>query len=512
MVVDYKQVLQLNALGVSQRSIAEAMGISRNTVSVVLRAAAEKGIAFADVDDVAPDAVRAMLSKESGRNSIHVAPDFKDVHRELAGPNVTLAIVWGEYATKVQTAGGLPYAYSTFTESYRHWAKVTGATMRIERKPGDRIEVDWAGDTMTYLDLSSGAARKAYLFVAALPFSAYFYVEAFANMTSMSWLDGHVRAFEFFGGTATFLVPDNLRTGVTKADRYEPILNRAYSLLAEHYGTVILPARVRKPRDKPMAENAVRFGANQIIALLRHRRFVGLDELNGAITEQVAALNAKPFQKRQGSRATAFAEEKAFLRVLPEFAFELAETRSAKVAPNYHVQVDKNFYSVPARLIGKRLDVRLTSRLVEVFDGAERVASHLRLNGVTGRYQTVEDHMPPAHRTQLRDWTPARFTARAAEIGPNTVAVVEAILASKKIVEQTYRSVQGVLAYARREGGHTRLEEVCAKALALSPHPSYALVKRLWPLWKPTVTGPKSLGDAGFVRGADYYANDGGQS
>lgn len=509
MAVDYKRILQLDALGVSQRGIAEVVPCSRNTVSVVLRTAAEHGVTFEDVKGLDPAQVRARLTKEAVRNSVHTAPDFEWVHGELAHPNVTLSLVWAEYAAKIRLRGELPYAYTTFTEAYRAWVKVTGATMRIERKPGERVEVDWAGDTMDYIDPATGAVRKAFLFVAALPYSAYFYVQACPDMSLVFWLDAHVGAFEFFGGAGRFLVPDNLRAGVSKADRYEPVLNKAYAAMAEHYGTVVMPARVRKPRDKALAENAVRFGANTIIATLRHRQFIGLAELNEAIGEQVKLLNGKPFQKREGSRLEVFlAEEQDLLVALPPIRFELADLRKAKVGPNYHVQVDWNFYSVPARLIGKRLDVRLTTRMVEVFDGPERVASHARLRSVRGRYQTVEEHMPPAHRAQLRDWTPARFTTWAAEIGPNTTAVIESILASKAVVEQAYRSCLGVMSYATKTGGHTRLEQTCKKAFEMSASPSYALVKRLWPLWTPEPTGPKSLGDAGFVRGADYYAND----
>jgi transposase len=513
-MVDYKKILQLHALGVPQRGIADALGCARNTVMTVLASAKRHGITYSAIAGKEPAEVRAMLLPESAKaGSVHTPPDFEWVHRELAHPNTTLALLWAEYATLTQQAGGTPLAYSSFTEHYRNWSRITGATMRQNHKPGERVEVDWAGDTMVFTDPATGAEKKAYLFVAALPYSAYFYVEAFADMKLASWLDAHVHAFEFFGGSGKFLIPDNLKTGVTKADRYEPVLNPAYAQLGEHYGTIILPARVRTPRDKSMAENVVRFGANQIIAILRHRRFFSLDELNEAIFEQVERLNAKPFQKRPGSRREVFlTDEQEYLVPLPPARFELAELRTAKVAPSYHIQVDRNFYSVPARYIGKRLNVRLTTTMVEIFDAnGERITSHARLRGVTNRYQTVTDHMPPAHRAQLKDWTPARFTNWAAEIGPNTLAVIEAILASKKIVEQTYRSCLGVMAYARKEGGHTRLEQTCAKALTLSPNPSFALIKRLWPLWEPQETEPKSIGDAGFVRGAEYYAPKDGE-
>jgi transposase len=508
VAVDYKKILQLEAAGVSQRGIADVLSCSRNTVAVVVSTARTRGVVYGDIAGIEPAQVRALLAGETERVSDRVAPDLAEVHRELARPNVTLQLLWGEYAVRVRDHGGIPYSYQRFTHLYRQWVKVTGATMRIVRKPAERVEVDWAGDTMTYIDPGSGAVSQAYLFVAALSYSAYYYIEAFADMTLSSWLDAHVSAFEAFGGCARFLVPDNLRTGVTKADRYEPVINPAYGQLADHYGTVVMPARVRTPRDKGQVENVVRFGANAIGAILRNRRFVGLVELNAAITEQVAALNTKAFQKREGSRREVFVrDEQPHLIPLPAMRFELAELKKAKVGPNYHVQVDTNFYSVPHRLIGRRLDVRVTSHVVEVFDGPNRVASHPRVRDTRGQYRTVEEHMPAAHRAQLRDWTPARFTSWAAEIGPETTAVIDAILGSKKIVEQTFRSCMGVMSLAKKAGGTARLEDTCAKALSITPAPSYTLVKRLWASWEaPPASAPRSLGDAGFVRGADYYA------
>jgi transposase len=378
------------------------------------------------------------------------------------------------------------------------------------RTPGESIEVDWAGASMSFIDPLSGAPTDAWLFVAALSFSAYAYVEAFTDMTLVSWIDAHVHAFEAFGGTARLLVPDNLRTGVSRADRYEPALNPAYAGLAEHYGTAIVPARVNRPRDKPVVEGSVRFVANQVAAVLRDRRFVGLAELNEAIFDQVDQINARGFQKREDSRLIVFLrDEKPLLRPLPPVRFELADLRKAKAGPNYHVQVDRNFYSVPSTLIGQSLDVRLTSGTVEVFAGTERVACHARLKGVRGRYCTVAEHMPAGHRHRLADWSPQRFEQWAATVGPNTVAAIQAILASAKIVEQSYRSCLGVMSLAKRQGGTTRLEDTCGRALDATPSPSYTLIKKLWTTWEPADPPPAaSLGDAGFVRGADYYTQD----
>ena len=259
-------------------------------------------------------------------------------------------------------------------------------------------------------------------------------------------------------------------------------------------------------------EGSVRFVANQVAAVLRDRRFVGLAELNEAIFDEVAKINARPFQKREDSRRIVFArDEKPLLRPLPPVRFELADLRKAKPGPNYHVQVDRNFYSVPSALIGQSLDVRVTSHTIEVFAGTERVACHTRLRGVRGRYSTLTEHMPAGHRHRLTDWTPQRFEQWAATIGPDTVAAIQAILASRKIVEQSYRSCLGVMSLARKPGGMARLEDSCGRALAATPSPSYTLIKKLRAAWQPGDPPPAaSLGDKGFVRGSRYY--DGGQA
>ncbi|HTX93389.1 MAG TPA: IS21 family transposase [Mycobacterium sp.] len=514
-MVDYKQILRLRAEGVSQRGIAEVLGCSRNTVASVFAAATAAGVGFGEVADLAADEVRHRLLPAPIRpDSDRVRPDFEHVHRELGRPSVTLLLLWNEYVAACRESGGVPYRYSFFNEQYRRWVAATGASMRIVRTPGESIEVDWAGDAMSFADPLTGAATEAWLFVAALSFSAFTYVEAFTDMTLVSWIDAHVHAFEAFGGTTRLLVPDNLRTGVAKADRYEPALNPAYAGLAEHYRTAIVPARVKRPRDKPVVEGSVRFVANQVAAVLRDRRFVGLAELNEAIFDVVDQINARPFQKREDSRRIVFIrDEQPLLNPLPPVRFELADLRKAKAGPNYHIQVDRNFYSVPSALIGQSLDMRLTSSTVEVFAGTERVACHVRFRGVRGRYATVAEHMPAGHRHRLADWSPARFEQWAATIGPNTTAAIQAILASRKIVEQSYRSCLGVMSLAKRQGGAARLEDTCGRALAATPAPSYTLIKKLWAAWEPADPSPAaSLGDAGFVRGADYYGQGGGQS
>lgn len=324
-MVDYKQILRLRAEGVSQRGIADVLGCSRNTVASVFAAATAAGVGFGEVADLAAEEVRHRLLPAPIRpDSDRVAPDFEHVHRELGRPSVTLLLLWNEYVAACRASGGVPYRYSFFNEQYRRWVAATGASMRIMRTPGESIEVDWAGDAMSFADPLTGAATEAWLFVAALSFPAFTYVEAFTDMTLVSWIDAHVHAFEAFGGTARLLVPDNLRTGVSRADRYEPALNPAYAGLAEHYGTAIIPARVKRPRDKPVVEGSVRFVANQVAAVLRDRRFVGLAELNEALFDVVDQINARPFQKREDSRQIVFLrDEQPLLHPLPPVRFEL---------------------------------------------------------------------------------------------------------------------------------------------------------------------------------------------
>jgi len=513
-MVDYKRILQLRMEDVSQRAIAEALRCSRNTVASVLMAATEQGLGYMEVAALDNSEIRHLLfpGLEEG-GSGRAQPDFACIHSELARPNVTLLILWNEYASRCRASDEIPYQYSFFCEQYRRWAHRTKATMKIPRKPAEIIEVDWAGDTMEYFDPLTGEASTAYLFVAALTFSAYAFVEAFPKMDLHAWISAHVHAFEHFGGSARLLVPDNLRTGVKKADRYEPALTSAYAALSEHYSTVIVPARVTKPKDKPVVEGSVGHIANTISATLRNRRFIGIYELNEAIADELEILNSKPFQKRDDSRVIVFKrDELPLLNPLPDMPFEISELKKCKVAPNYHIQVDYCFYSVPHRLIGKTLDVRVTARIVEVFDGTQRICTHLRIADRKGGYQTLEEHMPEKHRNYLRDWSPVRFRDWAKRVGPNTEEVIERILTSKKIVEQSYRSCFGVLSLAKKEGGTRRLEDASLRALGMAGIPSYTLVKRLWADWVETERGQeRSLGDKGFVRGSTYFSRWGGE-
>ena len=380
--------------------------------------------------------------------------------------------------------------------------------MHIPRKPGDRIEVDWAGDKLYIVDRDTGEAIPVYLFVGVLPFSMYAYAEGCLRMDMENWI--HVNMFQYFGGSAVMLVPDNLKTGVDHTnDWYTPQLNRTYQELAEHYNTAVVPARVRKPKDKSSAEGTVGVVSTRIIAALRNRKFFSLDELNRAIRQKLDEHNKTPFTKREGSRYSVFqSQEKAFLHKLPTAQFELAQWKVATVQYNYHISVEKMQYSVPYEYIKQKVDVRLTKNMVEVFYNQNRIASHRRLYGHPGQYSTVEAHMPEDHQKYLQ-WDGERFVRWAERIGPATAITIKGILASHKIQQQGYKSCMGLLKLADKYSV-ARLENACVKALQFTPQPSYKSIQNI------LVTGQDKLETApaekkpvnneyGFTRGAKYY-------
>ena len=305
-MTDYQEILRLGNLNYSQRSIAQAAGCSRNTVEKVLRTASAKGVQWPLEDDVANGDLEELLFPEKYRNArMYTEPDYPYIHRELAKPGVTMALLWEEYCRKCHEAGETPYMSTQFGDKYRRWARVTKATMRIQHKPGDAMQVDWAGDTLPVYDPVTGEQSSAYLFVAVLPCSCYTYAEACEDMKTENWLACHVHAFQYFGGVTRLLIPDNCKTATTANTRYKTVLNRSYQELAEYYGTAIVPARVRKPQDKSAAETSVRFAQTWIIAALRERKFFSIREVNEAIMEKLEELNNRPFQRMAGMRRSA---------------------------------------------------------------------------------------------------------------------------------------------------------------------------------------------------------------
>ncbi len=379
--------------------------------------------------------------------------------------------------------------------------------MRQQHKAGEKLFVDYCGQTVPITDPSTGESHPAQIFVAVLGASNYTYAEATRSQKLPDWIGSHVRTFEFFGGVSELVIPDNLKSGVDKPCRYEPDLNRTYQDLATHYATAVIPARVRKPKDKAKVEVGVQIVERWILACLRHRQFFSLSELNTAISELLERLNNRPFRKLPGSRRSQFeALDRPALKPLPATRFEYADWEKGRVGPDYHLEVDKHFYSVPYQLVGQELDVRFTACTVECLHRGQRVACHVR-SYMPGQCTTVGEHQPPEHRHHA-EWTPQKLVKWAHEAGPATGEVVDAILISKSHPHQGFHSCLGLRSLSRHYG-KDRLEAACRRALLIRGL-SYKSIRStlkngLDQQALPENAPPAQAIDHGNVRGASYY-------
>ena len=454
------------------------------------------------MDDAALE-TRLFAKAEAPPAASRPLPDWPEVHRELRRKGVTLQLLWMEYRERHPDG----YGYTQFCRHYRTWQGRLDLVMRQEHRAGEKLFVDFAGMTMPITDPDSGEVWQAQLFVAVLGASNYTYAEALASQALPHWIGAHVHAFEAFGGCSAIIVPDNLRSGVTRPHRYEPEINRTYEEMAAHYGCAVIPARSRKPRDKAKAEQGVLLAERWVLAALRDRTFFSLAEANAAIVERVAWLNERPFRKLPGSRRSMFeALDRPALRPLPARPYEYAEWKTAKVNIDYHLEVDHRWYSVPYQLVGQHCDIRVTVAVVEVLHRGKRVASHRRDTGQS-RFTTEPAHMPESHRRHA-EWTPSRIVAWADRSGPATAGLVAAIMASRPHPEQGFRSCLGIMRLGRRYGDD-RLEAAAVRALAIRAH-SYRSVESILkngldgqPL--PGDESGPTIGDHANVRGPAYY-------
>lgn len=502
-MIRYREILRLRSKGVSVRNISYSCGCSKSTVQTVLAKTEGNGLCWPLPEEIDDTEIYRILFSRKTSQSGKAEPDFEQVNRELVRKGVTLMLCWSEYCEKALSSGTEPYQYSAFCRRYRTWADTKGVVAHLEHRPAETMMVDWVGTTMQTVDRDTGEALKVYVFVACLPYSSYLYAEGFYSMDAEAWLTAHVNAFEFFGGTTPIIVPDNLKTGVTKHTCDELVLNPSYRRLAEYYGIAVVPARVRKPKDKAAVEMGVGVITRSAIAPLRDHIFFDLPELNIALAEKVADINARPFQKRTGSRKAVFDfEEKGALCPLPDARFEVYVTKTATVPYNYHVSVDSVFYSVPFQYVKQEVEIRIAKSTVSIYSGAERIASHKRSWGRKGSYVTNPDHMPDTHRDYV-EWTGKRFVSWAAEIGQATSEVISAILASKSIEQQAYRSCRALIALSDKYG-NARLEDACARALTISHAPSYKTVKTLIATIEED-KGTTSDESFAYLRGAAYF-------
>lgn len=501
-----KQLIGLQSSNLTVRELAGALSLSIGGVSKYLQAVRAAGIEAAQVESLSEAELeqRVFGPARAVKPGVLVAPDCASIHSELKRHrHVTLQLLWEEYA---QAQGAAAYRRSAFCQFYRRWEKRLKRSMRQRHFAGEKLFVDYAGRTVPIYGRSGEESFRAQLFVSALAASGCAYAEATRTQSLPDWLASHVRALEHYGAAPTILVPDNLRVGVTRADRYEPDLQRSYEELAAHYGAVVIPARPYRPKDKSRVELTVLLVCRWILARLRHQRFFSLEELNAAIRPLLAELNERPFQRLPGSRRSVFESlDRPAMRALPATPYVYAEWRERTVAFDYHVEIDRHYYSVPHALVGHSVWARFSAAVVEVFFRAERVASHVR-SYRRGAHTTCPEHMPKSHRAHA-EWTPKRLIQWGESIGANTGAVVEHLLRSKPHPEQGYRACLGLLALAR-EYGDARLEAASAMAVKLSS-PTRKSVKSILESGRDRRrTGEPLTLDLpahGNVRGPGYY-------
>jgi|SRR5579859_269913 len=462
-----REVLRLRlGEGLSGRQTSSATGIPLTTIWHYVDRARRAGLEWPLPEEMDDERLELRLFGEPLPTPIPSAkperalPDWSLVHREIRRKGVTLQLLHLEYLEQHPQG----YKYSQFCDLYRLWQQKLDMPMRQEHRAGEKVFVDFPGQTIPIVEPGTGVVAEAEIFVAVLGASNYTYAEALASQELPHWIAGHVHAFDYFGGVPRVVVPDNLKSGVTKASRYEPVINPTYAEMAAHYGCVVIPARPHRPRDKAKVEAGVLIVERWILARLRNRTFFSLAELNAAIRTLVEHLNRKPFKKLAGSRLSLFMDmERPALRALPAVAYEFALWPKAKVSIDYHLEVDRHYYSVPYRFIGETCDVRLTAAVVEVFLRGRRIASHLR-SYKRGGFTTDPSHMPESHRRHL-EWTPSRIVSWGQKVGPATGEFTEGILQSKPHPEQGFRSCLGIMRLGRQYGDE-RLEAACRRALS----------------------------------------------
>jgi transposase len=453
-----------------------------------------------------------MFPKTVGISSQKRMPNFDYIQKELLRNGVNKKLLWAEYLEECRQAGEEPLMYSQFCYYIQQDEQKRHATMHIGRKPGEQIEVDWAGDPAYIIDPDTGEVIPAWLFVGVMSYSQYPYVEAFINEKQKAWITAHVHMYEYFGGVTRILVPDNCKTAVIhNKDWYNQQVNAVYHEMAEHYNTAIIPARVRAPKDKPNAEGSVGVISTWITAALRNEQFFSLAELNAAIRRKLEEFSHRPFQKKEGSRYELFHDEELpLLAKLPTTPYELAEWKTATAQFNYHISVEGMQYSIPYEYIKRKVDIRVTDTTIEIFYNHNRIASHRRLYGRKGQYSTVTAHMPEDHQKYL-EWNGDQFRRWATQIGENTGKVIDALLTSQRVEQQAYRSCMGLLKMADKYSAD-RLEAACAKALTYTATPSYKSIQNILAAGHDKAIKKSSNAENestqnkhALTRGADYY-------
>ena len=501
-----REVLRLSKiLGLSQRQVARSVRLGQSTVWDYLVRFKVSGLSWEEVEAQDDEALEQCLfpSEQESTDRSRSLPDWSEIHEELKRKSVTLSLLWQEYREDHPEG----YGYSRFCDLYRGWRKRLDVSFRQDYVGGEKLFVDYAGETVTVIDPKSGEGREAQIFVAVLGASSYGFAEATWSQNLGDWISSHCNAFEFMGGVVELVIPDNLKSGVTKPDWYEPDVNQTYTEMAEHYGVAVLPTRVQRPRDKAKVENGVLQVERWILARLRHQQFFSLGELNLSIRALLTKLNDRPLKVLGVSRRELYERvDRPALGPLPESRYEMGEWKKVRVAPDYHVELLGHYYSVPYQLVREELDLRFTANTVEVFRRGKRVAGHQR-STERGKHTMLRKHMPKAHQAYL-DWTPTQLVRWSQKTGPSIAKLVEEILQTRPHPQQGFRSCLGLMRLAKSYGDE-RLEAACQRSLRLESY-SYQSVKSILkngldqqPLPENDTEG--AVVEHANVRGAEYY-------
>lgn len=488
----------------SNREIGRSLNISPGTVSNYLYRARMAGISWPAALKMEESELHERLfmpaKQPSQKRSL---PDWEQVHTELRKKGMTLMLLWREYRENESNGIG----YSRFCEHYQRYVKQISPVMRQVHKAGEKTYVDYAGMTISWLEPATGEIHEAQVFVGSLGASQFTFVDVTESQSLADWIGSHIRMWNYFGGVSAMVVPDNLKSGVTKAHRYDPDINANYQHVGEHYGFAIVPARAASPKDKAKVENAVGCIERQILAPLRHLTFTSISEINAAIKPRLAAFNRQCFQKMKTSRLELFEQvDKPALKPLPKETYQYAEWKQAKINIDYHFVFEEHYYSVPCQYIHHAVEIRATTKTVECFYQGKRIAAHPRSNK---RYQhtTLAEHMPKNHRAHA-EWTPERIKRWALKMGPNTSMFIEQLIASRAFPQQAFRSCLGVLRLGQRFG-EARLEKACLIALQTGIT-RFQQVETLLKnkMDEATLTESQStpvIAHHTNIRGADYY-------
>ena len=517
--INVKLIMELRDAGLSRSAIASTRHISRHSVSDVFNIADNKGISYSDIRNLEESEVYRLFYPEKYASEIMYGdPNYEYVHTELKKVGVTLKLLHEEYVERCNQSGEIPMGKTKFNEGYAEFTIANRLTNHIEHKPGQRVEVDWSSPTMQYVDGVTGEVIKVYLFVGVLPYSQYSYVEPTLDMKMDTFIRCHIRMYEYFGGVPIRTVCDNLKTGVVSHPKEgEIILTDDYAALGSHYMTAIIPTGIRKPKQKASVEATVGKIATAIIARCRNETYYSFTELKKSVLDKLYKFNHEPFQKREGSRYEVWLEEKEYLSPLPDVPYEIAEwVYGRSVNIDFHVVYKKNRYSCPYQYAKKKVDLRVTDSLVEIYYKGERLTTHNRFpDYMKNKYSTHPEDMPESFRN-VTEWNDERIRNWAASIGKSTKEVIDRIFKCVDIKEQGYNSCLAVLKLSRQYSDD-RLETACELALQKGiKSPRYGHLKAILAsnqdiIYKEQKESRSTLDDSpmGYLRGSDYY-KDGG--